>query len=69
MNYTGDCGLPTVGLTMVKLILNSIVSTLNAKFMAIDIKDFYLSTPMVRSKYMCLKLSDLTNSVVQQYKI
>ena len=69
VNYLGFCGTPTVIWTTVKLLLNIIVSTINAHFMTIDIKDFYLSTPMVRSKYMCLKLSDLTNSVVQQYKI
>ena len=38
VNYPGDCGTPTVYLTTVKLLLNSIVSTLNAKLMTIDIK-------------------------------
>ena len=46
VNYLGDCGTPTVDLTTAKLLLNSIVSTLYAKFMTIDIKDFYLHTPM-----------------------
>ena len=64
--YTGDCGTPTVGLTTVKLLINSILSTLNKKFMTIDIKDFYLNTLMARSKYMRLKLSDLPKSMVQQ---
>jgi hypothetical protein len=52
VNYPGDCGTPTVDLLMVKLLLNSIVSTLNAKFMTIDIKDFYFNTPMSRYEYM-----------------
>ena len=46
VNYLGDCDTPTVDLNTVKILLNSIVSTLNAKFMTIDIKDFYLNTPM-----------------------
>ena len=54
---------------MLKLLLNSIVSTLNAKFMTIDIKNFYLHTLMDRSKYMCLKLSDLPKSAVQHYNL
>ena len=54
---------------MVKLPLNSIVGTLNAKFMTIDIKDFYLNTPMARREYMHLKLSNLPESVVQQYNL
>ena len=56
-------------LTTVKLLLNSIVSTINAHFMTIDIKDFYLNTPMARSNYTRLKLSNLPKSVVQQYNM
>jgi len=46
VNYPDDCGTPTVDLLTVKLLLNSVVSTPNAKFMTIDVKDFYLNTPM-----------------------
>ena len=41
-----ECGTPTVDMFTVKLLLNSIVSTPNSKVMSIDIKDFYLNTPM-----------------------
>ena len=58
-NYPGDYGTPTVDLLTSKLLLNSVVSTPGAKFMIIDINDFYLNTPMDRYKYMRLKLSDL----------
>ena len=46
INYPRDCGTPTADLLTVKLLFNSIISTPNAKFMSIDIKDFYLCTPM-----------------------
>jgi hypothetical protein len=46
INYLGDCGTPTANLLTVKILLNSIILTPNAKFMTIDIKDFYLNTPM-----------------------
>ena len=69
VNYLVDFVTPTLNLTTVKLILNSIVSTLNAHFMTINIKDFYLNTPMACSEYMHLKLSDLPNSVVKQYNL
>jgi hypothetical protein len=48
INYPGDCGTPTADLLTVKILLNSIISTPNAKFMSIDIKDFYLKTSMQR---------------------
>ncbi len=40
INYPGDCGTPTAGLLTIKLLLNSIISTLYTKFMCIDIKYF-----------------------------
>jgi hypothetical protein len=46
VNYPDDCGTPTADLLTVKLLLNSIISTPNAKFMTINLKDFYLLTPM-----------------------
>ena len=49
----------------VKLLLNIIVSTPNAKFMSIDIKDFYLNTPMPRYEYMRLKLGNLPDGVIR----
>ena len=67
--YPGDCGTPTVDLLTVKLLLNSVISTSNAKFMTIDIKDFYLNTPMDRFEYMKLKLSDLPEDFVKLYNL
>ena len=37
--------------------------------MTIDIKDFYLNTPMSPYKYMRLKLSDLPANFVEQYDL
>ena len=37
--------------------------------MTIDIKDFYLMTPMPRYEYMRLKLADLPDEFVQQYNL
>ena len=46
INFPGDCGTPTADMITVKILLNSIISTVNAKFMTVDTKDFYLNTPM-----------------------
>ncbi len=42
INYPDGCGTPTADLLTVKLMFNSVISMPNAKFMTIDIKDFYL---------------------------
>ncbi len=46
VHYPGNAGTPTADLLTVKLLINSTISTPNAKYMAMDIKDFYLITPM-----------------------
>ena len=64
INYPGDCGTPTADLLTVKLLLNSIVSTMGAKFMTIDIKDLYLMTPMDHPKYFRMKLKLFPQDIV-----
>ena len=59
INYPGDCSTPTDNMLTVKLLLNSVISTKGAKFMSIDIKIFYLNTPMARYKYISLKIAEL----------
>jgi hypothetical protein len=45
IEYPGDKSTRTAGLTMAKILINSVISTPNAKFLVIDIKNFYLNTP------------------------
>ena len=40
INYSGDCGTPTSDMLTVKLLVNSVISTIKARFMTIDIKNF-----------------------------
>ena len=67
INYPDDCGTPTADLLTVKLLLNSFISTPNGKFMTIDIKDFYLMTPMDRYKYFRMKLELFPQDIVEEY--
>jgi hypothetical protein len=69
INYPDDCGTPTADLITVKILLNSIVSTLNAKFMTIDLKDFYLMTPMTRKEYFRMKLDLFPTDIIEEYKL
>ncbi len=55
VHYPGNAGTPTTDLlTAVKLLINSIISTPNATYMTMEIKDFYLNTPMAQYKFMRL---------------
>ncbi len=67
MNYPGNCATPTGNLTLFKIMLNSVISTQGARFMTLDIKKFYLNTPMERYKYVRIKLDDVPEEIIQQY--
>ena len=69
VHYPGDAGTSTADLLTIKLLLNSIISTPNARFMTMVIKDFYLNTPMARYEYMRLRLSDMPADVIAHYKL
>ncbi len=67
INYPDDCGTPTANLLTVKLMFNRIISTPGAKFMTIDIKDFYLMTPMDRFEYFRMKLDLFPQDIIDEY--
>jgi hypothetical protein len=66
VHYPGDADTPTDDLLTVKLLLNSIISTPNAKFMTMDIRDFYLNTPMAQYEYIADMPEDVTCTTHQQ---
>jgi hypothetical protein len=69
IDYKGNVSTPTADLMTVKCLLNSVVSTNNAEFMTIDIKDFYLNTPMNRYEYMRIPVKDIPATIMTQYKL
>ena len=69
INYPDDCGTPTADLLIVKLLLNRVVSTPNSKFMTLDLKDFYLMTPMKRYEYFRMKIELFPQDIIDQYDL
>ena len=69
INFPGDVGTPTAEMQLVKIMLNSVISTQGAKFMTIDIANLYLATPMELYKYLKLKLSALSTEIILEYKL
>jgi hypothetical protein len=60
---------PTADMILFKILVNSILSTPNAKCIMIDIKNFYLRTLMERAEYMRLKILDIPEEVIQHYNL
>jgi hypothetical protein len=67
VNYPGNTGTPTADMTQFKILMNSIISTEGARCVMVDIKDFYLCTPMKRFKYTRLKTTDISKEIMTEY--
>ena len=62
--YPGDVGTPTGSLDLIKLIINSVLSRQNARFVCFKLKKNYLQTPMEQSEYVGIKLSDIPQEFI-----
>ncbi len=69
INYPGNIGMKTTYMMLVKLMLNSVVSTMKAKFICMDISNFYMNKPLDRYKYLKLKLTDIPQEVINKYDL
>ncbi len=69
INYPEDVGTPTADMLVFKCLINSVVLTKGAKCLMIDIKDFYLNTPMKHYEYMHLKITDIPDEIIKEYKL
>ena len=45
INYPGEVATPTADMLVAKMLMNSVISTKGARFMTMDISNFYLMTP------------------------
>jgi hypothetical protein len=69
IEYPGNKSTQTAGLTTAKILINSVISTLGAKFLVIDINNFYLNTPLARFEYMVINLSSLPQETIKKYHL
>ena len=69
INYPGEVATPTADMLVAKLLFNSVVSTKDAKFMTMDISNFYLMTPLKRPEYIRINIKDIPEEIVLEYKL
>jgi hypothetical protein len=65
-DYSGPTSAQTADMISIKVLLNAVVSE-KAKFMTIDIKDFYLGTPMDRKEYMKVHINQIPPASQAKY--
>eukprot|EP00804_Cyclotella_cryptica_P020074 CCRYP_014880-RH/>CCRYP_014880-RH protein AED:0.12 eAED:0.12 QI:0/-1/0/1/-1/1/1/0/1096 len=68
-NYPYEVATPTAEMLVAKIFFNSVISTPGARFMTMDISNFYLMTPLLRPEYIRIKLSDLPDEIIREYNL
>ena len=67
--YPGATTTNYASLTTTKCLLKSTISTTDARFMTLEIKDFYYGTPMSIYEYTKLALDFYPDNIIEQYDL
>jgi hypothetical protein len=67
--YSGDTATSPVDITTFNILINSTLSTKDAKMMMMEINNYYLGTPFPTSEYMRLPISILPLGIIEKYKL
>jgi hypothetical protein len=67
--FPGNVGTNTASLELVKLLLSSVLSRKGARLSTIDLKNFYLDTPMPEPEYVRIKLANIPDEFIKEYNL
>ncbi|KAL7488544.1 hypothetical protein ACHAW6_014130 [Cyclotella cf. meneghiniana] len=60
---------PTADLLLIKIFLNSVISSEGTKFATADILNFYLMMPLKRPEFGRVKISDIPEEIIKEYEL
>jgi hypothetical protein len=69
LDYAGDVTTSTTDITTFKILINSTLSTKDATMIMMDIKSYYLGTPLPRFEYMKILLSRFPEEIIKKYNL
>jgi hypothetical protein len=69
LDYSGNVATSTADITTFKILINSTLSTEDAAMMMMDIKNYYIGTPLPRFEYMEMLLSRFPDEIIQKYNL
>ena len=62
--YPGEVATPTADMLVAKILFNSVISTKGARFMTIDISNFYFITPLKQPEYIHIHIRDIPDKII-----
>ena len=69
ITYPGDVSTPTADMLTAKILINSTISDKNARWLGLDLKDFYLNNDMERYEYGRIPYHLIPIEIREQYNL
>ena len=71
LTYAEDAASPTTAMMETKILINSVISDASegARFISLDLKDFYLASPMLTPEYMKVHISKFPDDIIEKYNL
>jgi hypothetical protein len=69
LDSSSDVATYTADITTFKILINSTISAKDEAMMMMDIKKYYLGTPLPRYEYMIMLLSRFPEEIVDKYNL
>ena len=70
IDYAGNLSMKVADMTTFKILVNSMLSTPGARWLGLDVKNYYLGTPMPMITSTCSSLSTPSlNEIIAHYKL
>jgi hypothetical protein len=69
LDNSGDVATSTADITTFKISINSTLSTKDAEMMMMDIKHYYMGTPLPQYEYMRMLLSRFPDKIADKYNL
>ena len=69
LQYTGKTSTEIASIETAKLLINSTLSTKGAKFMAMDILNFYIHNDFKDYQYMQFAMNEIPQEIIDEYNL
>ena len=69
MNYNGETSIETASIETAQLLINSTLLTKGAKFMAIDISNFYIQNDLDDYQYIRFSMNMIPQETIEEYNL
>ena len=69
IDYPGNLSMKVADMTTFKILINSTLSTPGAKWLGLDVKNYYLGTPMDNYEYMFIPINQIPQEIIDHYNL